>query len=305
MNVAFRFTTVIRMLAASCCWLVFSVPLDSNQHAEAADDEAIIAAIEEFGGTVKLVPDANEQEWEVEFHLHGRDLTDEGLETIAALKRIVSLNLRDTKITGEGLVHLQGLGGLRELHLERTEVGDAAIANLAGLNNLEYLNLYSTNITDKSLEHLMSLKKLKRLYVWQTGVTDAGIERLQQQLPDLKIVRGVDLDKLPQYAEIVARKPEPEQDLKWIAVNLVSEAPKSKNGINTLVLFENKSGQRVKLFWVSYGNELKLYATLEPDMTREQNSYAGNTWLITDETDNPLGYFVVTEEVSRAVIPSL
>jgi hypothetical protein len=77
--------------------------------------------------------------------------------------------------------------------------------NLAGLIHLEYLNLYGANITDKSLEHLTGLKRLKSLYVWQTGVTDAGVTRLAEELPDLRIVRGVDLSKLPTLEESVAK----------------------------------------------------------------------------------------------------
>ncbi len=266
-----------------------------------ADDEATIAAIEQLGGSIRPISTKNSDELEVEFHLSGRDLTDQGLAQLAALRNIVSLNLRDTKITGAGLVHLKGLTKLRWLHLERTEIGDTGVEHLAELTNLEYLNLYGTNITDKSLDHLAGLKNLRRLYVWQTGVTADGAERLAAALPNLKVVRGVDLSKLPKYSE--PEPPKPKEDLKWIAANSAGEAPKSGNGINTQVFFENKSEQRVKLYWVSFGGELKLYAVLEPGAKRQQNSYSRHTWFITDENETPLGYFIVTDEISRAVIP--
>ena len=162
-----------------------------------------------------------------------------------------------------------------------------------------------TNITDKSLGHLAGLKKLKSLYVWQTGVTNAGVSQLKENLPGLKIVRGVDLSTLPTYEQTVDKQAESKVDLKWMAVSAATEAPKSTvGGLNTQVIFENKSGRVVKLYWVSFANELKLYAELQPSAARQQNSYSKHTWLITDENDTPLGYFIVAEDVCRAVIPA-
>lgn len=268
----------------------------------ADDADAAVAAIEKIGGTVHPLGGG----WEIEFHLRGRSLTDEGLIHVAAIGNVVSLNLRDTKITGGGLVHLKDLSSLRWLHLERTGVNDEGIGHLAGLANLEYLNLYDTNISDRSLEQLKGLKRLQRLYVWRTEVTDAGVAQLTTALPDLKIVRGVDLNKIVTAAAIEQDTPTPKIDLKWTATGDRADVPKrSLNGINTQVFFENKSKQRVKLYWVSYGGELRQYAELDPGEIRQQNSYSRNIWMITDINDQTLGYFVVVEDVSRAVIPSL
>ncbi len=261
------------------------------------------AKIEKLGGSVRPL-DGESGALEVEFHLRGKQLTDDGLAHVAVLDNVASLNLRDTQITGAGLVHLKGLTSLRFLHLERTAVGDEGIEHLAGLTNLEYLNLYSTNITDKSLEHLTGLKKLTSLYVWQTGVTDEGVARLERALPDLKIVRGVDLSKLPDSFPSPEEKPKPKLSLKWVAISSRQDAPqRSENGINTQVFFENKSERRVKIYWITYAGDLKLYGELEPGGTRQQNTYARNAWLITDESEIPLGYFVVEEDEALAVIP--
>ncbi|MFP6666216.1 MAG: hypothetical protein VB876_02830, partial [Pirellulales bacterium] len=84
-------------------------------------EQAAIAAIEKQGGSVRRVA-ANNKDWNVEFHLSGRGLTDDGLVHVASLKNIVSLNLKSTQITSSGLVHLKGLVSLRRLHLEMTAV---------------------------------------------------------------------------------------------------------------------------------------------------------------------------------------
>ena len=192
---------------------------------------------------------------------------------------------------------------LRRLHRERTRVGDEGVAHLAGLVNLEYLNLYGTKVTDKSLIHLTGLKKLRHLYIWQTGVTDQGVARLEKALPQLEVVGGVDLSTLPNYASEEEVWTPPTATVKWVATSDRGDAPKSGNGINTEIFFENASDKPVKVYWVSFGNTLELYAELGPGATRRQNTYANHTWLVSDKNDTPLGYFIMGVDAARAVIP--
>ena len=69
------------------------------------------------------------------------------------------------------------------------------------------------------------------------------------------------------------------------------------------MVFENRSGRNVKVYWVQYGGGLRLYGELKPGATRQQSTYANANWLITDEADKPLGYFRSTSKVGIAVIP--
>ena len=264
-----------------------------------AADAAVLDAIRRSGGLVLSAPGKAEN-WEVEFHLRGRGLNDEGLANVSALKSVVVLNLRDTQITSAGLVHLKRLTQLRRLHLERTKVDDKGIENLTGLSNLEYLNLYATKITDKSLDSLADLKNLRQLYLWQTDVTDDGVSKLKKALPELKIVRGIDLSKV-----VPVRKPEskPMEELKWIAASGDVKPPKSKPGSFTVLTFENKRSHRIKLYWVDYGGSLKLYGEIDSGGNRQQTTYSDAVWLVTDEKDKPLGYFISGQKVALAVIP--
>ena len=263
-----------------------------------ADDKEALAAIEKLGGAVRGVAQDTDT-LEIDFHLRGDALTDSGLMHLAGLKNVVTLHLAGTEVTDAGLAHLKGLSSLRRLHLEKTEVGDAGLAHLKALGNLEYLNLYGTKITDKGLEHLVGLKKLRRIYLWQTKVTDEGVEKLEKALPDLDINTGADLDAI-----VAAGPPVKLVDLKWVAATTVSP-PRSGNGGNTSINFENKSGKKVKLYWVGFDGNRQLYAEIATGATRMQNSYGNHTWLITDEKDVPLGHFICASVQCKGVIPAI
>jgi hypothetical protein len=274
--------------------LIISVP-----SAESAD-KSLIGAIEKSGGLVLPWPGETES-WEVEFHLRGRELTNEGLINVAALKTVIALNLRDTQITSAGLAHLKGLSKLKRLHLERTKIDDSGISHLTGLQNLEYLNLYGTKVTDKALDQLIGLKNLKQLYVWQTKVTDAGVDKLKKTLPNLKVIRGVDLSKI-----VIVKKtePKPEESLKWLPEGGPAKPPaKSKPGSFTIITFQNKNNKNIKLYWIDYGGGKKLYGEIAKGDERKQNTYSDAVWLVTDDKDKPLGCFVAGTKEASAIIP--
>ena len=265
-----------------------------------ADDQVAIDSIKKNGGLVLPSP-GRENQWDIQFQLRGRDLTDNGLADVARLGNVVELNLRDTKITSAGLVHLKGLAKLTRLHLERTNVGDEGIANLTKLTSLEYLNLYGTKITDKSLDHLAGLKNLRQLYVWQTDVTDAGIAKFKKALPAVSVVKGIDLSTIIPVAK---EEPKPENDLKWLPEGGDEKPPaKSVTGEFIFVRFINERDKPVKLFWIDYGGKPKLYGVIEPGDQRRQSTYEGAVWMLADERDKPLGYFVTGREFARAIIP--
>jgi len=93
--------------------------------------------------------------------------------------------------------------------------------------------------------------------------------------------------------------------LKWIPwTGTDAKIPRSRwAGVSTTVIFENKSKRRVKIVWVGYKGKHNSYGQLDPGETHGQGTHAGNTWLITDEKDQPLGHFIAELQISRAVIP--
>lgn len=170
-------------------------------------DKKAIADVRKLGGHVMELAQ-NDSRLEVAFHLTDGKVTDEHLVPLKELKPLVHLNLRGTEVTDAGLANIAGLTSLTRLHLERTKITDAGLEHLKGLTNLEYLNLYGTEVTDAGLAHLEGLKKLRRLYLWETKVTDAGVEKLKQAVPEVNIVRGLELAK---PAEEKKEEPKPEE----------------------------------------------------------------------------------------------
>ncbi|MCE9552395.1 MAG: hypothetical protein K8T91_03335 [Planctomycetes bacterium] len=168
--------------------------------APSPEEKAAIAAIEKIGGTVRPVS-ADTDLKDVDFHLSGTGLTDEGLAQVKQLKNVVWLNLKGTKITDAGLANLAELKSLKQLHLEMTGIGDTGLAHLAGLENLEYLNLYGTKTTDAGLKSVAGLKNLKKVYIWQTPVTDATVAEVTKARPGLQVVGAAVLKPVTPLAD--------------------------------------------------------------------------------------------------------
>ncbi len=269
-------------------------------------DDGALQAIRDGGGIVRSLGGG----WGIEFQRKGKAMGDETLAQVALLgESVLALNLRGTRTSDEGLKLLANLRNLGRLHLERTEVGDGGMAHLAGLTNLEYLNLYGTKVTDAGLVHLESLQKLERLYVWQTGVTDEGCGDLARVLPKLKIVRGVNLDKVA--AEAGARKKMAKAkekkivrvELKWVPAGTKTPPRSTGGGTLSSISIENTRSEAVKLYWVEYGGGLKYYAEIAGGGTLTRGTFSKATWLIADLNERPLGYFIATVEPSRVAIP--
>ncbi len=67
-------------------------------------------------------------------------------------------------------------------------ITDAGLARIAGLTQLQDLRLNVTNITNAGLAQLAGLTELQRLELNGTQVTDEGVKKIQQALPNCKIL---------------------------------------------------------------------------------------------------------------------
>ena len=58
--------------------------------------------------------------------------------------------------------------------------------------------------------------------------------------------------------------------------------------IPTSIRFDNKSGKIVKIYWLDYSGNRKLYKVLEKDQVHNQQTYVTHPWLITGDDDRAM-----------------
>ena len=92
-----------------------------------------------------------------------------------------------------------------------------------------------------------------------------------------------------------------EASLTYVPYTTREALPSSEDGQETHVVFQNEL-ERVVKYWYVDGEEQKLYGELKPSERRVQNTFASHVWLITDQQDKPLGYFVASGVSATAKI---
>jgi hypothetical protein len=148
-----------RLIVATVCMLVLiSVTIRGAYEAEA------VAVLKQLGGTILYI-DNDPRKPVCQVSLPGNNVTDGDLKLVAKLPNLQSFKLQAaTKITNYGL------------------------ENLAGLEQLTDLVLGGTQITDGGLSHLARLTRLKNLSLSLDKVTPEGLRKLQEALPNCKIM---------------------------------------------------------------------------------------------------------------------
>ncbi len=78
---------------------------------------------------------------------------------------------------------------------------------------------------------------------------------------------------------------------------LLEDSPRAsrRTGEETTLTFINRSAGQVQLFWLDPDGRRQSYGTLGPGQTRDQHTYAGHVWLVTDSEGQELGVFEAEE----------
>ncbi len=121
----------------------------------------------------------------------GANITDSGMQRLAALKHLEVLRLRATKATDAGLEYLACQRTLRILDLN-APITDRSGKVLRRFENLEELGLYRDRVSDKCIDDICSLRRLKRLEVYRTRITKSGLKELGARLPGCMILPEAD-----------------------------------------------------------------------------------------------------------------
>jgi len=112
-----------------------------------------------------------------ELYIYDSSMSDQGIVSIAGLRRLKSLRLRDCpNISQSAFQQIAELRSLTSLELTGVTIGDDTIERLTNMQ-LRTLELNSENITDASMRHICSLITLSRLTLGnKTKVTDRGLK---------------------------------------------------------------------------------------------------------------------------------
>ena len=103
------------------------------------------------------------------------------------------------------------------------------------------------------------------------------------------------------FAKKVPPSDESLTKLKW---HPESEAPVSMpDGGPFQVLFINNRSATVGLHWVDRAGQPKSYGEIEAGGRKRQQTRPGAVWQIQDESNQPLGYFVIGDRAAQAIIP--
>ena len=154
---------------------------------EAATDE-VLTEISSNSFNVNPIA-ANSPFVEVSRTGHGREITDEQVRSLLAIKdQLAWLDLADTNFSDEQAVHLQEFPNLIKLKLQNTSITDKAISYLTGATSLEVLNLYNTAVSDEGANDISKLSSLKLLYIWQTDISPEAVETLLSKNGELEII---------------------------------------------------------------------------------------------------------------------
>ncbi len=70
--------------------------------------------------------------------------------------------------------------------------------------------------------------------------------------------------------------------------------------METTLTFTNKSGQPVRLYWMDFQGNRKLYGELPDGKSQEQKSFVQHAWLVTDKADN--AWYVIRPEAKPQTI---
>jgi tRNA A-37 threonylcarbamoyl transferase component Bud32 len=108
-----------------------------------------------------------------------RGVGDEGMRSLARLKRLSHVHLTGTRVTDRGMRELAGLRQMAALYLDGLKVRDVGVSALAAMARLQVLDLSGTDVTDIGLKEVARHGGLTALFLkGDRKITDAGVKEL-------------------------------------------------------------------------------------------------------------------------------
>jgi len=114
-----------------------------------------------------------------EFRTSQLEITHDGLQFLAGMPNLETLEIRNCPINGPGLAAIRSCHLLKRLLLINCGITDESLANLENLLVVEDLWLEENCITDSGLVHLKRLTKLWRLGLSKNNIVGSGLPHLR------------------------------------------------------------------------------------------------------------------------------
>ena len=105
------------------------------------------------------------------------------------------------------------------------------------------------------------------------------------------------------HAPLVRPKDESLPKLVWHAANETPAPASEPDGAAFDVVFINRYKSPVNLHWMDRTGKPKPYGGIASGKRKRQKTRPGAVWLITDQSDRPLGHFTIGDRSAQAVIP--
>jgi len=109
--------------------------------------------------------------------IHDMPITDDGVRTLARLRKLEVLSLQSNEITDGGLEHLSSLTDLKLLLIASDQITGEGLRPFAE-EKLEELNVNSNSISPRGMEAIAQLSNLTRLTLYSDSLTDACLKPL-------------------------------------------------------------------------------------------------------------------------------
>jgi hypothetical protein len=123
-----------------------------------------------------------------ELGLNDAAVTDDGLKSLPALKKLETLRLNDaTAITDDGIRTLSKISSLKSLGLDRTKITDDGMKAIKNLSHLKELRITDTAVTDAGLRELKNLSTLEYVYALKSKISKDGAAELKKALPSVYV----------------------------------------------------------------------------------------------------------------------
>ena len=119
----------------------------------------------------------------------GHNMTDEGVKSIARLKNLEGLIIRNNclyPLTDACMKDIASLPKLKRLDLQGNAITDKGLKLLKG-KKLEFLVLRTTKITDRGIDEIKDMTSLRYLDVVNTKVTNTSLRKLKG-IPELEVL---------------------------------------------------------------------------------------------------------------------